>query len=131
MPRQHEVDFNVHPPIHDEIFGSDPDGFYNDTPKGAIGENVNYIGSRAAIIFRCAISAIATRRSPAHAAAGGRHRLQPQKRAEPLPDPLVSMSGPTPGETSMSTQRDPHAVARFEGWRNSATRAACSGRSDG
>lgn len=44
MPRDQEVDFNTHHPIHDEIFGSDPDGFYNDTPPGAIGENVNQIG---------------------------------------------------------------------------------------
>ena len=45
MPRHQEVDFNVNHPIHDAIFGSDPDGFYNDTPQGAIGENVNYIGT--------------------------------------------------------------------------------------
>jgi len=44
MPRQHQEDFNVDHPIHDAIFGSDPDGFYNDTPPGAIGENVNQIG---------------------------------------------------------------------------------------
>ena len=44
MPRHQEVDFNVNHPIHDAIFGSDPDGFYNDTPPGAIGENVNQIG---------------------------------------------------------------------------------------
>ena len=34
-------------PIHDEIFGSDPDGFVNDTPPGAIGERVNIIGIAA------------------------------------------------------------------------------------
>ena len=27
------------------MFGSDPDGFVNDTPRGAIGANVNIIGS--------------------------------------------------------------------------------------
>ncbi len=44
MPRHQEVDFNIHHPLHDAIFGSDPDGMYNDTPPGAIGENVNQIG---------------------------------------------------------------------------------------
>ncbi|HOZ26562.1 MAG TPA: hypothetical protein PLH23_05485 [Hyphomonadaceae bacterium] len=44
MSRRQEIDFNVNHPIHDAIFGSDPDGFYNDTPPGAIGENVNQIG---------------------------------------------------------------------------------------
>jgi hypothetical protein len=34
-------------PIHDEIFGNDPDGFVNDTPPGAIGERVNIIGIAA------------------------------------------------------------------------------------
>jgi hypothetical protein len=34
-------------PIHDEIFGKDPDGFVNDTPPGAIGERVNIIGIAA------------------------------------------------------------------------------------
>jgi hypothetical protein len=34
-------------PIHDEIFGNDPDGFVNDTPPGAIGERVNVIGIAA------------------------------------------------------------------------------------
>jgi hypothetical protein len=28
--------------LHEQVFGSDPDGFVNDTPPGAIGENVNY-----------------------------------------------------------------------------------------
>lgn len=44
-------DTNPHP-IHDAVFGAgfgdDPDGFFNDTPPGAIGENVNYIGIAAA-----------------------------------------------------------------------------------
>jgi hypothetical protein len=31
--------------LHEQVFGSDPDGFVNDTPAGAIGENVNIIGS--------------------------------------------------------------------------------------
>ena len=44
MPRHQEVDFNVNHPIHDTVFGSDPDGGYNDTPRCAIGENVNYVG---------------------------------------------------------------------------------------
>lgn len=47
MARREEVDFNVHHPIHDSVFGSDPDGFYNDTPPGAIGERVNIIGAAA------------------------------------------------------------------------------------
>jgi hypothetical protein len=33
------------PSLHEQVFGSDPDGFVNDTPAGAIGENVNIIGS--------------------------------------------------------------------------------------
>jgi len=49
MPRRQEVDFNVHHPIHDAVFGADfgddPDGQYNDTPPGAIGENVNLTGT--------------------------------------------------------------------------------------
>jgi hypothetical protein len=32
-------------PLHDLVFGADPDGFVNDTPPGAIGANVNIIGS--------------------------------------------------------------------------------------
>lgn len=32
----------VKSPLHEAVFGSDPDGFVNDTPAGAIGENVNY-----------------------------------------------------------------------------------------
>jgi hypothetical protein len=31
--------------LHEQVFGSDPDGFVNDTPRGAIGANVNIIGS--------------------------------------------------------------------------------------
>jgi hypothetical protein len=54
MPRRHEHDFNVNHPIHDAVFGAsaanegfgeDPDGMFNDTPRGAIGENVNMLGS--------------------------------------------------------------------------------------
>lgn len=45
MARHEEIDFNVHHPIHDSVFGSDPDGFYNDTPRGAIGERVNILGA--------------------------------------------------------------------------------------
>lgn len=45
MPRRQEIDFNTSHPIHDAIFGSDPDGMYNDTPEGAIGDNVNIIGT--------------------------------------------------------------------------------------
>lgn len=44
MPRP-QVDYDVHHPIHDAIFGADPDGYVDDTPDGAIGENVNIIGS--------------------------------------------------------------------------------------
>lgn len=40
-----ETNFTENHPLHDEVFGKDPDGFYNDTPPGAIGENVNYIGT--------------------------------------------------------------------------------------
>ena len=28
-------------PLHDQVFGANPDGGVNDTPKGAIGDNVN------------------------------------------------------------------------------------------
>ncbi len=31
----------VEAPLHDEVFGSNPDGGVNDTPRGAIGANVN------------------------------------------------------------------------------------------
>ena len=43
MPRRHDGPDEEHQqhPLHDQIFGSDPDGFVNDTPPGAIGENVN------------------------------------------------------------------------------------------
>ena len=30
--------------LHEQVFGSDPDGGVNDTPRGAIGENVNFMG---------------------------------------------------------------------------------------
>ena len=29
--------------LHEQVFGSDPDGFVNDTPRGAIGNNVNIL----------------------------------------------------------------------------------------
>jgi hypothetical protein len=45
LGRQELTDFNEHHPIHDEVFGVDPDGFVNDTPPGAIGDNVNIIGT--------------------------------------------------------------------------------------
>ncbi len=35
----------AHSPLHEAVFGSDPDGFVNDTPRGAIGSNVNILGS--------------------------------------------------------------------------------------
>lgn len=47
MTRHKDTDFDVNHPIHDSIFGSDPDGFMNDTPPGAIGERVNIIGVAA------------------------------------------------------------------------------------
>ena len=40
-----ETNFDAEHPIHDQVFGSDPDGFVNDTPPGAIGERVNIIGT--------------------------------------------------------------------------------------
>ena len=40
----HEINHSEHHPLHDEVFGKGPKGGYNDTPPGAIGENVNYIG---------------------------------------------------------------------------------------
>jgi hypothetical protein len=54
MARPDDMNFNEDHPIHDsvfgpdKIFGSDPDGFVNDTPRGAIGERVNIIGIAAA-----------------------------------------------------------------------------------
>lgn len=44
MAKEH-IDYERDHPIHDQIFGSDPDGFVNDTPPGAIGQNVNIIGT--------------------------------------------------------------------------------------
>lgn len=44
MAREHH-DYSVDHPIHDAIFGMDPDGYVNDTPLGAIGERVNIMGS--------------------------------------------------------------------------------------
>ena len=32
---------HVDAPLHEEVFGHAPDGVVNDTPKGAIGANVN------------------------------------------------------------------------------------------
>ena len=43
MAQRKHVDYSTHHPIHDEVFGVDPDGMYNDTPPGAIGTNVNLI----------------------------------------------------------------------------------------
>lgn len=45
MARRQEVDFNVHHPIHDAVFGADFGAQYDDTPPGAIGENVNLAGT--------------------------------------------------------------------------------------
>jgi hypothetical protein len=42
---QEALDEDTKPSLHEQVFGSDPDGFVNDTPPGAIGENVNIIGS--------------------------------------------------------------------------------------
>ena len=47
MAQRKHVDYSTHHPIHDEVFGADPDGMYNDTPHGAIEENVNLIGTAA------------------------------------------------------------------------------------
>jgi hypothetical protein len=48
MSRREPVNYDANHPIHDAVFGDefgrDPDGYYNDTPRGAIGENVNSIG---------------------------------------------------------------------------------------
>lgn len=40
-----EINYHEHHPLHDEVFGKDPEGGYKVTPPGAIGENVNYIGT--------------------------------------------------------------------------------------
>ncbi len=34
---------NLTAPLHEKVFGSDPDGGVNDTPRGAIGNNVNIL----------------------------------------------------------------------------------------
>lgn len=47
MSRREQQDYTIEHPIHDSIFGSDPDGFVNDTPPGAIGENVVIVGVAA------------------------------------------------------------------------------------
>lgn len=43
---------NENHPIHDAVFGAgfgdDPDGVFNDTPPGAVGQNVNMGGIPAA-----------------------------------------------------------------------------------
>ncbi len=48
MSRKEPINYDANHPIHDAVFGDefgrDPDGFYNDTPRGAIAENVNSIG---------------------------------------------------------------------------------------
>jgi hypothetical protein len=44
MAREQSNERREHP-IHDEVFGNDPDGFFNDTPPGAIGDSVNIIGT--------------------------------------------------------------------------------------
>ncbi|MFT3725676.1 MAG: hypothetical protein QM773_19110 [Hyphomonadaceae bacterium] len=36
-----DLEDHVEAPLHEQVFGNDPDGFVNDTPRGAIGENVN------------------------------------------------------------------------------------------
>lgn len=36
-----DLEEHVEAPLHEAVFGNDPDGFVNDTPRGAIGENVN------------------------------------------------------------------------------------------
>jgi hypothetical protein len=33
----------VDSPLHEAVFGNDPDGGFNDTPRGAIGDNVNIV----------------------------------------------------------------------------------------
>ena len=40
-----ETDYTRNHPIHDEVFGANPNGTFNDTPRGAIGENVNHVGT--------------------------------------------------------------------------------------
>jgi hypothetical protein len=40
-----QLDQDAGTSLHEQVFGSDPDGFVNDTPPGAIGDNVNIIGS--------------------------------------------------------------------------------------
>lgn len=50
MPRHQDIDYSTHHPIHDAIFGDfgdDPDDFVNDTPRGALGERVNILGTAA------------------------------------------------------------------------------------
>jgi hypothetical protein len=36
-----DLEDHVEAPLHEQVFGNDPDGFVNDTPRGAIGENAN------------------------------------------------------------------------------------------
>ena len=37
-----QLDQDAGTSLHEQVFGDDPDGFVNDTPSGAIGENVNH-----------------------------------------------------------------------------------------
>jgi len=41
------LDQNLTAPLHDKVFGADPDGGFNDTPRGAIGANVNLLNPGA------------------------------------------------------------------------------------
>ena len=36
-----DLEDHVDAPLHDQVFGTNPEGSVNDTPKGAIGANVN------------------------------------------------------------------------------------------
>ena len=36
-----DLEDHVDAPLHDQVFGTNPEGSVNDTPKGAIGSNVN------------------------------------------------------------------------------------------
>jgi len=40
-----QKDLDPKHPIHNEVFGNDPDGFVNTTPPGAIGDRVNIVGT--------------------------------------------------------------------------------------
>ena len=45
IPTSAVLEEDTRTPLHDQVFGSDPDGLVNDTPAGAIGANVNIIGA--------------------------------------------------------------------------------------